>query len=360
MGSAEEDQKIDAFIAVTQSNRMAALRYLQKSSWNVDDAVADFSRNADQAGSGAGPSRPGPSRAAGRSRPPRATGGIASLGDLARGGGDDDSDEDNEYYAGGEKSGQVVRGGDGSRRNVDSVFERARLAGAEVGQASDLGGASEGFRSFTGRGQTLSGVTTGGHPTPAQPGQNCPLVVTIAFYENGIFTVDDGEARRVDDPENREFVMAIMNGQCPDELLPEDPNQAIDVNLVRRQGEYEPPRFKAFGGPGHKLVAEGGDVLPSPAAQEEPQEQAKAQAWHGPDTSKPLTSIQIRFADGSKLVAKFNMDQTVADVRAFVRVCRPDLGDGFRLTTTFPTKELLDTSETISAAGLANAVVVQK
>ena len=72
MGSAEEDTKIDAFIGVTNSNRMAgasydqtksnadrpvhpshltralspsrpaAIRYLQKADWDVDVAVAEF------------------------------------------------------------------------------------------------------------------------------------------------------------------------------------------------------------------------------------------------------------------------------------------------------------------------------
>lgn len=37
--------------------------------------------------------------------------------------------------------------------------------------------------------------------------------------------------------------------------------------------------------------------------------------WEGPDESQPTTSIQLRLADGSRMVAKFNLTHTVADIR---------------------------------------------
>lgn len=288
---------------------------------------------------------------------------MATLGQYR--GDDEDSDEDNEYYAGGEKSGQVVKGGD--RRGpggVEGVFDRARRAGAEAVSQSEFDDAAGGssFRSFTGRGQTLSGISTEGGPTDERNERDDPskpVKVTVAFYENGIFTVDDGEPRQIDAPENRAFMMAIMTGQCPDELLPEDPNQAIDVDMVRKTHDYEAPKYRAFKGAGHKLTSED----PAPAEQgsgSETAEEETGKGWAGPDESKPTTSIQIRLADGSRLVAKFNLDQTVAEIRKFIKACRPDLGNGFSLATTFPTRALTDAGETIKAAGLAGAVVVQK
>ena len=341
-------------------------------------------RSAGQAtGSTAGGSTAGGSTAggstAGGSTGVRSTGGPATRRQAPRSGvatlgqyqnGDDDSDGDNEYYAGGEKSGQVVKGGDGNRGGAEDVFERARRAGAEIGQASDLGESSGGFRSFTGRGQTLSGIPTQGVATAARDDPSKPLIITVAFYENGVFTVDDGEPRRVDDPENRGFMMAIMTGQCPEELLPDDPQQAIDINMVRKSGDYEPPKYRAFKGAGHKLASNesvaprggaedgGGDDVEGGEEGVEPG--ANAQQWTGPDEGKPTTSIQIRLADGSRLVAKFNLCQNVGDIRSFITTCRPDLGRGFKLATTFPTRALDDARETIEAAGLAGAVVVQK
>lgn len=338
--------------------RIAAIRYLQKTNWEVDAAVDEFMRSADQAGGsvagGAAARAPAPKRQAPRS-------GVATLGQYQDVG--DDSDGDNEYYAGGEKSGQVVKGGDGKRRGADDVFDRARRAGAEIGQASDLGESSGGFRSFTGRGQTLSGIPTEGEAIEAQDDPSKPLIVTVAFYENGVFTVDDGEPRRVDDAENRGFMMAIMTGQCPEELLPEDPQQAIDINMVRKSGEYEPPKYRAFKGSGHKLTSDEPAASQGGGGDEGGvggEEEGGSQKWDGPDESKPTTSIQIRLADGSRLVAKFNLCQHVGDVRKFIRTCRPDLGNGFKLATTFPTRALDDAGQTIEAAGLAGAVVVQK
>lgn len=37
--------------------------------------------------------------------------------------------------------------------------------------------------------------------------------------------------------------------------------------------------------------------------------------WEGADESQPTTSIQLRLADGSRMVAKFNLTHTVADIR---------------------------------------------
>lgn len=53
--------------------------------------------------------------------------------------------------------------------------------------------------------------------------------------------------------------------------------------------------------------------------------------------------------------------QTVGDLRTFIAVSRPDFaGSAYRLATAFPAAELTDDAATIQAAGLANAVVVQK
>jgi UBX domain. len=38
------------------------------------------------------------------------------------------------------------------------------------------------------------------------------------------------------------------------------------------------------------------------------------------DSSRPVTTIQIRLADGSRLVGQFNHSHTIADVRRFITV----------------------------------------
>ena len=59
------------------------------------------------------------------------------------------------------------------------------------------------------------------------------------------------------DPANKAFLDAISNGECPHELLPEHPGTAINVNMVRKDTDYEPaaqPRHVAFTGKGRTLT----------------------------------------------------------------------------------------------------------
>lgn len=85
---------------------------------------------------------------------------------------------------------------------VEGLFERARQAGASAGTADDLRPAAQQAQSsaFQGRARTLAG---GAEPaaevsepeaSAASSNPNAPVVHTITFYQNGIFTVDDGMA----------------------------------------------------------------------------------------------------------------------------------------------------------------------
>uniref|UniRef100_A0A8C6SPF1 NSFL1 (p97) cofactor (p47) n=1 Tax=Neogobius melanostomus TaxID=47308 RepID=A0A8C6SPF1_9GOBI len=79
------------------------------------------------------------------------------------------------------------------------------------------------------------------------------------------------------------------------------------------------------------------------------------------DTSAPVTNIQIRLADGGRLVQRFNHTHRVSDLRSFVVAARPVMAaQEFVLMTTFPNKELSDESQTLQQANLLNAVIVQR
>lgn len=83
-------------------------------------------------------------------------------------------------------------------------------------------------------------------------------------------------------------------------------------------------------------------------------------AWSGPDDSKPVTSVQLRFPDGSRLVGRFNHDQAVREIRSFVAAARPHDSNAYVMLTGFPAKQIEDESQTIADAGLINAVVTFK
>lgn len=83
--------------------------------------------------------------------------------------------------------------------------------------------------------------------------------------------------------------------------------------------------------------------------------------WAGVNDSEPATSIQLRLSDGSRMVARFNMTHTIADIRQFIKASRPDMQQGYALQMAgFPPKLLTDDSATIKSAGLEGAVVIQK
>jgi len=81
----------------------------------------------------------------------------------------------------------------------------------------------------------------------------------------------------------------------------------------------------------------------------------------GVDSRKPVANIQVRLADGSRLMVKLNQESTVADLRMYINIARPQYnGEAYALLTTFPNKELTDDTATITCAGLDGAVVIQR
>ncbi|TYH62145.1 hypothetical protein ES332_D07G099200v1 [Gossypium tomentosum] len=401
---------INSFIEITSSSKEEALFFLESHQWDLDAAVSTFLDSNSTAAlqqppiappvSGAGgvnnsaspsqsdspdyspsqsPSRsrsPSPARPA---RPPYAlrsrrndkkpsgsggnnARGVRTLADLNRtppGGSDSDSDEGQDYFTGGEKSGMVVR--DPSKhRDVDSIFNQARQAGAVEGSDDYFRPSSSNTRSFSGTARLLSGETVA--PPPPPP----PEVVThnITFWRNG-FTVDDGPLRQLDDPANATFLESVMGSQCPRELEPADPRTKVDLHLFRRDENYSEPKGcqSAFQGVGRTL----GSTSPSTTPSESTTAAGNITTAPAPsmglvvDTSLPTTSIQLRLSDGTRMISRFNHHHTIRDIRGFIDASQPGGATNYQLQTMgFPPKQLTDLDQTIEQAGIANSVVIQK
>lgn len=246
---------------------------------------------------------------------------------------------------------------DPSRGNhdPDAIFDQARQQAVPY----DYQAASS-SRSFTGVGRLLSGETV-----PSAPQQPEDIVVDISFWTNG-FTVNDGPLRKFDDPENAQFLQSLMKSECPKELEPANRKSTVHVNLVKKQEKYhESQRSRiAFQGVGRTLGSGSSSESqnPTPAA-------TAATAHHSTspstglsvDGSLPSTSIQLRLSDGTRMVARFNCQHTVGDIRAFIDSSRPGAARTYQLQTVgFPPKQLTDATMTIEQAGLVNSVVIQK
>ncbi|CAL9174648.1 unnamed protein product [Musa hybrid cultivar] len=286
---------------------------------------------------------------------------IRTLADLNRSSGrgsDSDSDGPQEYYTGGEKSGMLVQDPSKHGHNVDGIFEQARQMGAMQGPI-EANYPSSSSRSFTGTGRLLSGETV-----PAAPQQPENIVHDIHFWTNG-FTVNDGPLRRFDDPENAPFLESIMKSECPKELEPADRRSVVHVNLVRRAENCPEParRLAPFRGTGRTLGSgssnsSGCELADTATASSSTPSSSTGLAV---DESKPSTTIQLRLADGTRMIARFNTQHTVANIRSFIDASRPEAPSSYQLQTVgFPPKQLNDPSKTIEEAGLANSVVIQK
>uniref|UniRef100_A0A2I3HVB2 NSFL1 cofactor p47 n=1 Tax=Nomascus leucogenys TaxID=61853 RepID=A0A2I3HVB2_NOMLE len=77
-------------------------------------------------------------------------------------------------------------------------------------------------------------------------------------------------------------------------------------------------------------------------------------------SSTTTTNIQIRLADGVRLVQKFNHSHRISNIQLFIVDARPAMAaTSFILMTTFPNKELADESWTLKEANLLNAAIMQ-
>ncbi|XP_030483849.2 plant UBX domain-containing protein 4 [Cannabis sativa] len=391
------DDLINSFCEITSSSKEEAQFYLESHNWDLDAAVSTLldDNTVPPASAVAAAAHPiptlnrspspdySPSHSPSRSRSPsptlsrppyelrsrrpidkkadkKASGsrsrGIRTLADLNRpandGSGSDD--EPQEYYTGGEKSGMLVQ--DPTRGNdVDALFNQAKQAGAMLGSIEHAQPSSS-SRSFTGTARLLTGETVAPGPQPPQVVNH-----TITFWRNG-FSVDDGPLRRMDDPENSHFLESIRKSECPRELQQADRNTQVRVEMIRRGEDYPEPvkrRSAAFQGVGRTL---GGSSSAS-----EPVTVATSAIPNSPqsmrfvvDDSLPSTSLQLRLADGTRMVSRFNYHHTVRDIQSFINASRPDGPRTYQLLTMgFPPKQLTDLDQTIEQAGIANSVIIQ-
>ncbi|XP_051199291.1 plant UBX domain-containing protein 3 isoform X2 [Lolium perenne] len=291
---------------------------------------------------------------------------VRTLSDLGGGGkgaaesdGDEDEEDDEwapppELYTGGEKRDRS------KRKNVgEEIFKQAQKKGAKLVPVPARRQSSS-SRSFPGTSRLLTGEAV--QPDAPQPPEE--IVHNVYFWSNG-FTVDDGPLRSFDDPEHASFLKSIKNNECPTELLA-DGRSRVQVNIVRKEEKCPEPvkRPAPFQGGGRSLATPSENSAPSAvtssAATSSAATATTATKTITVDDSLPSTSLQIRFADGSRVVARFNTSHTISDVRAFVDATRPGEASDYTLQAGFPPKPLDDATKTIEEAGVANSVIIQR
>jgi UBX domain-containing protein 1 len=224
--------------------------------------------------------------------------------------------------------------------------------------------------SFVGSGYRLGDASSSSIPaTPAVVNAKPPAVVDriLTFWRNG-FSIDDGPLLKFDDPENEEFLNAIKMGVAPIQFLKVNPGDQVQVKVAHRMDtdyvqEHKPA--KAYSGQGYRL----GSVVPgesSVANASSSMTSSNASSTNTSssmtvDVSLPTTSIQIRMADGTRLVVKCNHVHSLRDIVGFIKNSRPgESTRAFTLSTSHPVTVLADLDKSVKDYGLLNSVIVQR
>lgn len=158
--------------------------------------------------------------------------------------------------------------------------------------------------------------------------------------------MDDGPYRRLDDPENGEFLRSLAMGRTPRELVQEEGGN-VTVGLEDKRNEDYVETFRSFSGQGTSLG--GTTATVSSDGTFDPSVLPEAPAI---DESQPTTSIAVRLLNGKRKVVKINTSATVATLASHLR----DVETPFRLSSGFPPK-LLQGNISIEDAGLKGAQV---
>ncbi|KAI6081819.1 SEP-domain-containing protein [Hypoxylon rubiginosum] len=392
--SADHDALTSEFVSMTAASIEQATQYLSASDWDLaaaaqayfaDEDEGSAARDADPQGA-AEPEYTGPRTLDGRPAPqsipttsssssskrPQKKKGLATLSSLGGGHGDDDHDHGHDHddshrdtYAGGEKSGLAVQDPSGRADPQKIINDLLAKAKSNTHRPESSSGAeASSSASFRGSGQTLGGegATSRTIPDPlapasssrAQPQSGEVQERTLHLWRDG-FSVDDGELRRFDDPENADALRMIQQGRAPIHLMNVRYDEPLDVKLQQHDENYRvlPKVYRPFGGEGRRL----GSPVPGEAATTAtlPTLSTSNTATAAPSTapppstsvdeSQPTVMIRIQMPDGTRLPARFNTTQTVNDVYDFISRSSPELNaGGWVLATTFPNKDHTDKS----------------
>ncbi|GFU28543.1 NSFL1 cofactor p47 [Nephila pilipes] len=368
MADSDRSKLIEEFCKVTGTDATRAQMYLQANGWDSDLAMSSYFEEAEEEPESENAHseflRPGSPKPA--AAPPN-TSRIATFASLANNA-EKDEEEGQAFYAGGsERSGQQVLG-PGKRKAagnevVEAMFKAVRKFGGEVLDSPSKRCSKTKLKAFKGAGYVLGSTegTSDSVPGNSQEGSSREVEVCLQLWQTG-FTVDGGPLRDYNAPDSKGFLEAIRKGEIPEELMSRGGKAEIHLNIEdHTHEEYIPkkPTVQAFSGTGFRL----GNITPVVQSETKPSEQDETTAQENLklDESKPITTVQIRLADGTRLMMKANHCHTIGDVRRYIVTARPEYSASvFSLMTAFPTKELNDDEATLEAENLLNSVIVQK
>ncbi|EFX87766.1 hypothetical protein DAPPUDRAFT_42769 [Daphnia pulex] len=369
------DELVANFREVTGIDEQRARFYLESSGWQLETALASFFENDGAMDRQAGDGEDEPVEVPSNQLPEPPSRGAAAVHKLVEMNSSSDSDEEGQafYVGGSERSGQQVIGpprnkGKPSGDLIGDMFKSAREHGAEVLEKG-ASTSTKGNQTFKGTGYRLGQSeedTQGIIPGARQPEQ--PRTVVLKLWKTG-FSLDEGPVRDYQNPANKDFLEYIKRGEVPMELIRESRGREVHLQMEDHRTEEfisKKMRFQAFGGEGQVLGNPAPSVSQNVAASAvAPTDLAaceqKATVELKLVESEPASNVQIRLADGSRLIGRFNHTHTVGEVRQYITTARPQYNvQAFALLTTYPSRELKDDDVTLQDASLVGGTIMQR
>ncbi|GME80038.1 unnamed protein product [Ambrosiozyma monospora] len=406
-----EEEKVHQFAQLTDTSEDIARQYLANTDFNLEAAINNFygdgslagSSKTESSGTQSAPLQQPPASASASSsssapassstsRPKPRASQVRTFRDLSNANDDDDSDDpEKNLFTGGEKSGLQVENPENKRRRqlqqqsrnrnpLGLVEDLMKKAEEEANLPDTRESAKEHSKPkknfFTGTGHKLGSVeneiesTEIGSKKPTGFQRPEKVTRTITFWKEG-FQVEDGELYKYDDPTNADYLTQLNQGRAPLSLLNVEMFQDVDVNVVKKLDEsFKPPKRKAggFHGEGHRL---GSPVPFEPSSHEDadvggasglPDAPTEAKVENKVEQEEEGDSkIQIRLANGKRIVKKFQSTDPVSVLYEFVSSNTEVNGREWSLAIAFPLTIIDDLKEkSIKEAGLVNSVVVQR
>ncbi|CAG0896164.1 unnamed protein product, partial [Darwinula stevensoni] len=364
--------EISQFCSVTGIDYERAKFFLESANWDLNVALSSFYDEAGaESGSGGSPrSSPGPadgkpshlSSSSPPSRPKIMT--MDALKATSNSAGDE---EGQAFFAGGsEHSGQQVLGPPRKSpgKIIEEMFRSAREQGAEEvmsGPSSDSAMKKDHMgAAFIGTGMRLGQTSTDHEPVPGALKPADPKTAVLQLWKEG-FSVDGEALRDYSDPSNKEFLESIRRGEIPQELIQGANGGEVHLNMEDHRDEtYTAPKVikRPFTGKGHLLGSPAPPVIGATGMNT--QEDKEANEEHAKKELKlkdgePVTTIQVRLADGTRLIIKANHSHTVDDICTYIFSTQV-----FGLYGGFPSKELVEGRQTLKEANLLNALIIQR
>jgi UBX domain-containing protein 1 len=288
---------------------------------------------------------------------------IATLSSIHQDSDHDDNDGADFFVGGSKGSGLVVQGGDSNDQDSSDFVQGAMRRMAQLASSQNSTGSN-----FTGPAYSL---TNSGDASSA----DSEVVSREAiFYRNGFLIQGGAKSQRDNDsvfypysePHNQELVQSILSGHVPHEIFNVRHGQKFDLHIIQRieQDYLQTTQNIPFHGTGYRLgaVTNLSNVAPSSLAQSTLQlDSLNSQA--------PMTRLQIRLMDGTRIVGHFNMTHTIRDIYRFLDLNRPGaspvnsatLSRSYLLQVSVPSQRILNNmDQTIQESGLDKTTIIQR